>query len=281
MSAAKRRRDALRRRGCEPFATLRCDDLLSAACLLSSVELRLWLLLHAAYRPPPQGSAKPGEAFVSFSQAAGTAKHGRSALAAAFRRLRASGLIVLVREGTRPRAPGAAALGRRAAVWDLPSRHPGERPKPPLPAGVERPWGKVRLNVHRVRADVRQLSPAATKALAYAVAHRSRSKDGALAEDGPFVLPVRSPARALGLSESGVAEAIAELVGTGRLLRAERPSGRRPATFKLHGHYMKHERHVGTTPAPPKPMVTTGSPQGGRKHRKSEAISVPMADASP
>ena len=137
MSAATRQRDALRRKGVEPYATLRCDDLLPAACALDPVALRLWLLLHAAYRPP-EGNGKPGEAFVAYSQATKMAGHGRSAIAKAFRRLRASGLIVFVREGTRPRAPGAAVLGRQAAVWDLPSRHAGERLKPPLPADLER-----------------------------------------------------------------------------------------------------------------------------------------------
>jgi hypothetical protein len=67
VSAAKRQREACRRKGCEPFATLRCDDLLSAACSLISAELRLWLVLHAAWKPTQDG-AKAGEAFISFSQ---------------------------------------------------------------------------------------------------------------------------------------------------------------------------------------------------------------------
>lgn len=281
MSAATRQRETLRQKGCEPFATLRCDDLLSAACFLDPVMLRLWLMLHAAYRPPPKGSAKPGETFISFSQAVRMTKHGRSTIAAAFRRLEASGFIVLVRQGTRPRAPGAAVQGRQATVWDLPSRHSGERPKPPLPDGVERPWGKVRLNVHRLRADVRELSPAATKVLAFAVAHRNRAEGGGLAENVPFALPARLLARALGMSASGVAEATAELAEAGRLLRAGEPSGRRSATYKLRGHYTRHEKHGGRMPALPKPMVTTGSPKVGRKTRDSAGAPVPVVDPNP
>jgi biotin operon repressor len=244
------------------------------------VELRLWLLLHAAWKPT-QGGAKAGETFIAYSQAAEMIGHGRTALAVAFQRLRASGLIVLVRQGTRPRAPGAAVLGRQATVWDLPSRHSGERPKPPLPAGVERPWGKVRLNVNRLRADVRDLSPAATKVLAFAVAYRSRTRDGNLVMDASFALPTRFLARALGMSASSVAKATADLVKTGRLVLDEKPSGRRPATFRLHGRYTKHERHVGKRPAPPRAMVTTGGPHGGRKRSIPVRPPVPMADASP
>ncbi len=103
VSSAKRLREARRRKGREPFATLRCDDLLSAACALDPAALRVWLLLHAAYKPP-EVTGGTGEAFISFTQAVEMAGHGRSAIATAFRRLRASGHIVLVREGSRPRA---------------------------------------------------------------------------------------------------------------------------------------------------------------------------------
>lgn len=276
MSEAKRRLEARRRKGCEPFATLRCDELLSAACALGPVALRVWLLLHANYTPP-ELTGRTGEAFVAFSEIAETYGHGRSTIAAAFRALAASGLIVLRRPGSRPRGQGAAA--GEAAVWDLPSRHRGERPTPPLPAGVERPYGKVRLNAERLRRDLEDLSPAATKVFAFAVAHRPRDKDGALADDLPFALPVRALADALGVSPSRAAEAIAELAKTGRLLQAGQPGGRRPARFKLHPRYTRHERRGGKTPISPKPMVTTSSPDGGRKSRKSAAASVPTVDA--
>ena len=122
MSSVKRLGEARRGKGCEPFATLWCNDLLSAACALDPVALRLWLLLHANYRPP-EVTGRTGEAFASFKQAVEMAGHGRSAIAGAFRRLRASGLAVLVREGSRPRAQGAAAVevALRAAL--MPTTH--------------------------------------------------------------------------------------------------------------------------------------------------------------
>ncbi len=277
VSSAKRLREARRRKGREPFATLRCDDLLSAACALDPAALRVWLLLHAAYKPP-EVTGGTGEAFISFTQAVEMAGHGRSAIATAFRRLRASGHIVLVREGSRPRAQGAAA--GEAAVWNLPSRSSDPRPKPPLPAGVERPEGKVRWNAHRLRADIRDLSPAATKVLAFAVAHRRREKDGRLAGNVPFNLAARPLARALDLSASGVAKATGELVKTGRLLRAGEPSGRRPAAFTLAAAYTKHEPRGGALPLPPKPMVTTGGPRGGRNRAANAAVPVPAVAAN-
>ena len=221
-----------------------------------------------------------GEAFIAFTQATRAAKHGRSAIAAAFRRLKASGFIVLVREGTRPNAPGAAAGQRQATVWDLPTRYAHARPMPLLPHGVDRPRGKVRLNVHRIRADVRELSPAATKVLAFAVARQHRDKHGGLVETAPFPLPARQLARALRLSASGVAEAVGELAAMGRLLLAKPQSGRRPATYKLRGHYTRHEKHGGRVPALPEPMVTTGGPGSGRKRPETAAASVPVVDAN-
>jgi DNA-binding transcriptional regulator YhcF (GntR family) len=228
VSALQRNRRRSRRRwaNADPFAWLRSDVLLAAACVLKPAELQVFLLMNANWRPTaPNASA--GGAVLTYRATRALAGRGGTTIAKALRALRAAGWVEVVREGTRPLGPGGAR--GEAAVYDIPRRHGGTQPPVELPPNLPRPHGTIRWNVHRLRHDVGKLSGAALKVLAFAVAHRHRSRESEVVDPSPFRLPARQMARLLGLSPATVARAIEELLETRCLAAVERARGRAPA----------------------------------------------------
>lgn len=280
MSAAKRTCERRARRGSrsEPFAWLRCDALLAAACSLSPGALQVYLLLHANWTPTkPDASA--GAAVIPYTAAAKSARRGRSAIAAALRELQHLGLLTLVRAGTRPQSAGGAR--GEAAVYDLPLRHRGQHPRADLPPNVRRPQGKVAWHAGLLRRDVKALSGQALKVLVWAVARRDRDHDNTVVDPSPFALPAAGLSRPLGLSRSAVARATAELVRAGRFIIAEPAKGRRPATYCLHRDYLRHQRRADPERAEPTSMVSTRGPRMGRNAAEKCSASVLYRDANP
>ena len=246
MSAAKRLIEARRRKGArgDPFVWLRADWLAAAACTLPSAELRVVMALQRWWGPNTKAS-------LAYGQIAAMTGLARKAMSAALKALEGRGLIVLARPARRPQ--GEHGPRGASAVWDLPSRHAGEQPKVVMPPGVARPQSKLTWHCGRLEADLRGLSGPAFKVLCFASAHRHLTKDGAPADPGAFPLVGRKLAVALGLSHGAVADAIKELVATGRLLEAEPSAGRRPSRYALAACYRRHERVLpaGKLPAPP------------------------------
>lgn len=150
------------------------------------------------------------------------------------------GYLVLTRLGGRPGGQGGAA--RLTSEYDVPHRHSADVPPAPLPSNVRRPEGKVRQHDERIRRDIARMSETEVAVFTYAVAHRDRTKEGALVDTAPFVLPIRLLSDLLRLPRSTVHDAIRGLVAKQLLIACTPASGRRPATFQLPAAWHQRRR---------------------------------------
>ena len=275
MSAAKREREARSTRP-EPFATMRPDLLLAAAITLPGPALKALLLLHAAWTTRP--GQKKGRAIVPHAvmwREGGIGLRGRNAPSRALAALECAGLISLARGATRPGRQGGATAS--AAEWRLPERD-GEPVPMRLPLGVRGAQGKVRLHAERIRADVRQLSPAAFRMLVAIIASPHRDRHGALANPAPMPLSAARLAALLGCSLTSAKRSLVELTGSGRLTLMAPGSGRQAARYSLAGAYRQHERRM-VLAAGKQSTVTAGGPKqpatvtaGGPKARSGPPV---------
>jgi hypothetical protein len=251
--------------------------LFAASRAFRPTALQLLLLLHAAWRPG-KGAGR-GSTFVSYAQAQAAMCCGRTAVKKGFDALSLAGLIELAERGTRPNGPHGAA--KRATTWFIPSREEGRRLPPIcLPPGVARPGGAVRWHCERIRADVRALSPAALKVLAFCIGRLHRDRNGAVAMPAPFALPQAATGVLLGLSAAAVNSAVRQLVATGRLLLAQKGAGSRAATYELARSYVKHQ-HLTRAELAHELNRASGNADLGPREERAEAQHVPSANAGP
>lgn len=120
-----------------------------------------------------------------------------------------------------------------AAEYDIPHRHSTNVPPVTMPPNVRRPDGKLRQHAGRIRRDIARMTESEVTVFTYAVAHRDRSKEGALKDLEPFPLPLSALTEALGIPRATAADAIRGLVKKGLLIVVDPARGRRTATFRL------------------------------------------------
>lgn len=257
MAGEPRRKQAKKAKP-DPYATFRPDVALAAAISLDGAALKLWYLLHAAWRPGPKGSDNPGRAILPYTEAqkhGGIGLRGATSVCEAFRALEHHGLIRLLVAATRPGGPGGG-LGL-ANEWQLPDRD-GEPVELRLGAGISAPRGKLRLNASRIRYDVKKLASRHFKVLMYLVARLDRRDDGSLANSVPFSISQEAIATALNIPSSSVGRALAKLEESGRLVCDEPHRGRRSALWSLAPCYQHHERLAVATKSVCKPAPASG-----------------------
>lgn len=102
--------------------------------------------------------------------------------------------------------------GGLAAIYDVPHRRGADAPRVEMPPNIGRPEGKLRLYAEQMRIDAGLLSQTALRVFAYVLAHRDRTREGAVKSEGPCPLPLSKLAAALRLGEQTVADALKELV---------------------------------------------------------------------
>jgi hypothetical protein len=236
-----------RRAHAQPYARITTAHLLAASCNLSPEGFRLLMLMNANWTIlHSQRGAEHGHCILPYSEALRHGFNSRQVVARAFKELAGYGLIVLKKAGTSPARSGGAR--GEAAVWRIPNREGGEAGvRMPLPADVKMPSGVVRWNAGRMRADSAALSGAALKALAALVAWRPRDQIGGLASDAAMAFSTARLAGLLGLPRSTTADAVNELVQSGRVAVVGGGEGSAARRFEIAYCYRKHEKRLGPT----------------------------------
>ncbi|MCQ4162654.1 helix-turn-helix domain-containing protein [Roseomonas sp. GC11] len=237
----------------EPFATLRCDALLLAACTLPAAGLRAVLLANANWVPNPRG-APGGKAVLSYQQilfprgireafdSPAPAGLGRSAVAEGLRQAEQAGWLIRLRNGTRPGTAGSA-IGA-ATEWDVPHRHGAAAPRLVWPSGMPRaPEGKIRLHAERIRQDVATLTPNTLRVFAYMLSHGDRTAEGALAGGEEFPLSASVLQKRTKLSRAIIHKAIQELIAARKLFLCQAGVGRKAATYRLARAYQRFSKN--------------------------------------
>lgn len=247
MSGLERERAARKTAISVPFATMRADALLVAACVLSANAFRVVWLANAGWKPGEKGltdgrvvlsysmirhpNSKTRAARMNGTGPAAAPSPGSQSVTSGIKEAIAGNWLTLRTPGTR-RCQQGGARGN-AAEYGVPHRHGADAPRVEMPPDVRRPEGKVRLNAERMRHDAADLTAQELRVLGYIIAFQDRDTNGALVTDAPFALRLTLLQRHLGLGRATVSGILKQLKAKGRLTVTHEHQGRQSTLYRL------------------------------------------------